>query len=518
MRVPVYRPQQTAPFGGSAGRIDPGAIAASGAALARGAAQVSDMAGDYAEKLQKAQRAIALTKATSSATRQIDDMTLDLEQQNDWQTGPARFDVGMQRIREQHLEKIEDPAVRAEFEGHFDRAVETRRVSFKRKMVDAMQKDGEASLLELLDTQSRSAAAAPNDLARENAMSGAARSIAEFRDANLIDPVKAVHLFKRFKSDVDEASVRTLMTADPDAALMALNDNNRFQGLQPERRAILADQATRRSDTLVRQRIAADEKAERHAARQLKDQQERNAADLWEQLFKGTLTFDALTARKRDLNQPDFTALGNALRGIEGKDDPAVLAGLLPRLDKEDIATEAAQYLGQGRLKNETYVSLVTKNRAALKDDQPASPYKSGRELVNVTLQPPEVLGAGAAQDAARAAQAQALVEFDNWATANPRAGRQETIEEAQGIIRRYQVIAFERMAIGVGLPRAYRGARADMTTEALDGAEQETIRQLDAKALSAEQASQELRKIESWREILARRPPPAAPKGGTKK
>lgn len=488
-------------------RIDPGTLAAPFAQLQRGAEQLGSDVDQFARVQQKARQAIELAKVSTAATRELDDLNLQLESEGDWQRGAARWAEGVKAIRARQAEAISEPSVKAQFELQFDQAAETRRVSLSRKLIDVMQKDGEASLLQTLDTQARAAAAAPNDVARQTAILAGGQAIANFRDARLIDPVRAVNLELKFKSDVDEAQARSLITADPQAALNALSDPQALPNLTPERRALLMDTATRRHDTETRQAIARAEHLERVAERELRKHGDEIAKDGWSRVHEGTLTFEWLQANRRTLSQGDYTALVKELRGDRGADDPTTVADLTARLAGEDIESDARRELQAGRLKTETYRSLVSQNRAALADDRPASPYKSGRELVNVTLRPPDVLGVGAAQDAARAAQAQALVEYDSWAAANPSADRAAHLEEAQNIIRRYQVVAFERMAIGVGLPRTYRGARQDLKLPDLDAAEQQTIQLLDARQLTADQAAQELRKIEAWREILARQP-----------
>lgn len=510
--------------------MDPG-IARLGA-VGREAADAGWAAGQAitlaVNKQQEARAAVELMKANTAATRELDDLSFNIEREGDWRAGAQRFDQGAQAAIAKHAQSIGDENTRTAFQAHAQSLAESRRVSLRNSLFRQEAGDAVAALDDTLEAQARTAAGAANPLVRDQAIASGAGAIKTLRDGGYIAPVEAGTKLRQFKSRIDETEIRSVLTEDPAAAVRVLNDPRMLPNMLPDKRVMLLDMAIRRQDSLVRAEEARQSRLDRDAERVLKQAGEDAAKDLWARWAKGgqlgagnvaqpALTVADIDARRKVLSQGDYTALVKQVRGDDGRDDKDTIAGLTLRLDREDVESDAYNALKRGDLTSTTYRDIVSKNRIALKDDRPASPYKSGRELVNTTLKPPELLGQGAAQDAARAAQAQALVEFDNWSDANKGASRAASIEEAQGIIRRYQVIQFDTMSLGVGLPRAYRGDRRAIAAGDLDVAERETLDGLDAGAVTKEQAAQELRKIGAWREILARKAAPAPGKGAAK-
>lgn len=277
--------------------------------------------------------------------------------------------------------------------------------------------------------------------------------------------------------------------------------------LDPKKRFDLYRQAQAKVEEQTRAQIAAQEKAERDAEKILKFEADEFAKEGWDRKAAGNLTVDWLQQNRSVFSEPDYRALLHAATSEDTIiEDNETVIDLRTRLDLEDVSVDAARALREKKIKVSTYTAIVGQNRSALKDDQPESPYKSGRELVRATLDPTNLV-TGAAAQIAKAGMANALSEFDDWSVANPKATRQEYQTEARAIIQRYQIVSYEQMSLSQGLPRMYRGTRGEMSVEALDAAESETIQQLDSGRLSEAQASQELQKIENWRAILRAKP-----------
>jgi hypothetical protein len=95
-------------------------------------------------------------------------------------------------------------------------------------------------------------------------------------------------------------------------------------------------------------------------------------------------------------------------------------------------------------------------------------------------------------------AQARALMEFDAWISANPKAQTADIFSEAQAVVGRCEAISLGDMKMATGLPRYYDGTRAAITLQALDAAEDQTVAALDAQTLTKVQTEQELQKIET--------------------
>lgn len=513
MKVPVYSAQLGQDPRGSGARIDARAGGLAAGAVAAGAAQLAGQFGAMAEAERRGRQAIELTRLDTAATREASELVLQLERDPDWSTGRERFDRGIEEIRARWGAQTGDGQVRQEFETRFGRFAEAQRATLGRKLLETGEKQAQGTLAEALDQYSRAAAFAANPLARQQALDDGGAAIERMREAGWIDGAAAVARLKAFRGKVDEAQVLGRLNANTEDATLAVIGELRggaFGNLDPvqtERLIKTAEaQATRLADRAARDQEKADRLA-RDAAKAEGDVLLKGIYDAHRQ----NQPIDALVAQARrhaGVTPAEYSGLLALQDGSDPKDDDrATLADIIPRLDREDVAADLARALRAGKIRGETYTSLMGQNRAALRDDKPASPYKSGRELVNLSLKPPEVLGSGAAQDAARFAQAEALAEFDSWFDANRAADRTAALDEARNVVQRYQAIAFDRMSIAMGLPRNFRGARAAVTPEALDAAERATLQQLDAGGLSRDMAAGELRKIEAWREILSRRP-----------
>mgnify|MGYP001607314373 CR=1 FL=1 len=281
-------------------------------------------------------------------------------------------------------------------------------------------------------------------------------------------------------------------------------------------RTKLLDTAQREVEQNIRFQIALEDRNNRLAEKVLRDQGDELAKEGWTRWKAGTLDMKWLNANRGALSQADHQALIHGLSDQDPvRENPETLSRLTRHLATDDpgeFETEASLALSSGQIKSSTYSELVSKNRAAAKDDRPASPYRSGRSYVDDTLRPPTILQ-GAAQDAASFAHANALSEFDDWAEANPRSTRAQTMDEARAIARRYQIIQFDQMSLGLGLPRFYSGQRALIAPIDLDAAETLTLRELDAGRLSQEQAQNELTKLGQWRSVLSKKPAPTVTK-----
>lgn len=233
---------------------------------------------------------------------------------------------------------------------------------------------------------------------------------------------------------------------------------------------------------------------------------------------EGKLTGDFIE-RARPFITPDaYKGLLKAMGPDAAEDDPAAVADLTKKIDTvtpDEFTKAATAYLGQNKLKTGTFISLSEKNRAASKDDQPASPYRSGRDLVKTTLEPGQLLS-GPAAAVARSAQAQALTEFDNWAQANPRATREDYQAQGQDIIKRYQVVPFDQMKLATGVSRYFGNkARDQVTAQDVDAAEEKLAADIQSGAMTKAQQEFEIRLLGNWREILAKEA--AQPKGNVR-
>ena len=327
----------------------------------------------------------------------------------------------------------------------------------------------------------------------------------------------------QFLDRVREARVLNLVRTDPEGAVQRLMDTNDrdFAGMDPAARERALRNAQGEVDRRLREDNARYDRQQREAEKRLQRDGEQQVKDAYAALDRdGTLAPAALDRLRRHggVSASEYRVLQKASRGeTADADDRQTVIDLtrdLHRLEPDDFERAASKALMGDKLKIETYRSLVGRNRELTREDRPSSPFRSGRELVTTTLDPGQIFQ-GPAAAIGRSAQAQAAAEFDNWAETNPKATRAEAMSQAQDIITRYQVIRFDQLEMGLGVPMFHRAARSALDLAALDRAEAATIQALDDKRITQAQADQEARKIEGWRAVLANKAA-AKPKPGT--
>jgi hypothetical protein len=281
-------------------------------------------------------------------------------------------------------------------------------------------------------------------------------------------PEQALQMKREFAHQYGVAATAAKIDTDPAGVIAELSNPNGtvYEFMRPAEREQLLRQARLGIQHLDRQVEVA-------AERERKAEGEERLKEIYSLSARGELRPVHIEAARPFISAAEYKNL--VIGPDKAQDDPGAMIDLTTRIDTEDpvsFAKSAATYLRNGQLKTSTYLSLSEKNRAASRDDRPASPYKSGREIVRVTLDPGQLLSGPAAQ-IARTAQQQALTEYDNWAAANSRAGRAEHLTEAQETVKRYQIVPFDQMKLATGLSR-YFGPRSReaVTSEDVDAAE----------------------------------------------
>lgn len=136
--------------------------------------------------------------------------------------------------------------------------------------------------------------------------------------SGVILPQEAEKKTQEFLSGLVEDEVQGVVYNSPDAALRLLQDDNYTKNMDPQTRTRLMDSAQRRQDTLIKQKIAAMEKAERDQERAFDDYQEANYAVGFQLITSGEMTYDQLDRWRAEgkIKGSDFVRLTGDLDAI----------------------------------------------------------------------------------------------------------------------------------------------------------------------------------------------------------
>ena len=503
-----------------------------GAEMARVGAQFSELGGqilasegrrraelrELEEKTKEAIARINEAKIVNDASSEINALASDLERDPDWQTASGRFAAGAKKIAEGHAKRFSaagpyfDPLSQQRFLVNIGKDVEGKRLGLSEKVFGKASVEAQAVIDQTIETaaQDRIRTDEAGQLEIDKRV---ASTISKMQGAGFLDPKKAGDEFRRYRQRTAEAQV----LADEDALGPAevvdrLRDLKQYPALDPAKRLTILDRLDRRAS-------AEADRAERRADAVLAKQGDDAAKELSAMMADGTLTRAEVDKRKRGLSPSEYRVFLKALEPDADKltDDPAEVLRLEPMLDRSDAGIELDKAFAGGRLKIETYRSMRERHRSYRADDVPFSPRRAGRDLLTVSLDPGQLGSESMIRQPLAIAQAEALVDFDAWVEASPKATRAEAVEKAREIRERYQNVAFDRMKIAMPKPYGFLGSKEQVTIDAVAGAKQRVLADLDAGRLSREAVAHELQRLDDWERALARAPGPAKPAGGPK-
>jgi len=472
--------------------------------LGSGIADFGASIAKVSQAAQDARRATAVKSATARATADLKAFVLDLEQDPDYQSYPDKFKARAEAALEAYGADLDDRG-KAEFRSNFEamalgQAYDARRLANKR-VVDAATADLDTSL----DTFAGVAAGASRPEDHDLAVAQAIGTIDDAAAGGIISAEEAGKRKRTFAGRLDEVEAMQQISADPDRAATMLVDPELFPNLDEKRRQTLLDTATRRSDALATKRRAEAERQDKLAEKRMKEDGDALLKTFYDSDSPSAAQLDALKNHP-GVSPAEYKGAVKLLEGGSKEDDTGFLLDVIPRLHTEDISRDLSEGLAAGKLKSDTYRTLMNQNKAALADDRPASPYKSGRDYVSNGLDPGQLGADPFVRAALTAAQTDALVDYDTWAAAHPDATFEQSIEQARAIRSQYQNVAFDQMSLALPRPRGFAGSKRDVTIEHVNAARRDLARRIQSGDLSDTEAAREIESLNTWEGVLARK------------
>lgn len=462
----------------------------------------------FAEKQVALRRQSDVASMTLEATKRLTDLELEFERDTDYRTAPQRFEQQSQQILAEITKGTADRTTLAAFQTEYLKLAMAKGVNVK-KSAWAKEKDAaQATLDESIETYARLYADAQNPVEKNLIRQQAEQTIIGSGEAGWITREEAGKRRRAFDSRATEAEIAR-MGRDPaqaEAIVQRLIAGD-FKGLDPVARERQIRTWQARADAHDRKAIAWAERADRIAERNMKKEADAAEKEFMDAALAGTLTIDMVQAKKNVMTSAAYRASIKLANGDDGETDPATYADLTMRLGSEDITADATRAFLAGRLKREQYSELVGKNRAALADTRPGTPYQTTRRDIIETLKPSE-LNYTPTQ---KALQQRAIQEFDDWALANPNATREQMQDQAEDIKRRHSQVQVREMYSATPLPRGYaldRDAvtqRPEQALEALKVAAEKLLADIDSGRIPEAQGAREAKDIQVLEEAARR-------------
>lgn len=449
-----------------------------------------------------------LAEAQSTFTNDLDRKRLELLQDPDIAGREAKF---QEYAKKRHAEIGEgmDGKTRATFTRAANPVADSYSVNVRHqartdnieKAVVGLRNSNDALVLKAGDAR--------NPVERGAIVGQIETNIQQAFDNGWLTPAQYESEKKQTLTKVDQAEALRLIRENPSGMIQQLAKSDFLPNLDPVARQNLIDKAGNeqlRRASLAYTQAARAEVAERRALRVQGTEAMKNIYDLNE---TGQLTEGVLQQYRPVLDETQWKAARGMLRGGAVEDSKDSLMVLETGIGTRDMTDSINGALAANRITMPTYRSLMSRNENALKDDQPASPYRRGREQLIEGLKPGALLS-GTAADLQRQALVAALREYDEFALGQGVQKIRETprlaLDRADDIRQRYAIVNFNQMTQALGVPRFVDKA-ADLVTEAdLMAAGRRVLEEFDRKGMSADERDIQLRKIEQWSEALKQR------------
>jgi hypothetical protein len=482
-----------------------------GAALTNLGDNASAMADQQARLTAQAANAQQLGAARVQAMSDLADLQAKYANDQDPATMAQRWAADADALQNGYKEKFGQTPIWGAFSQDFAQMRLRDRLDIQTNATKRVAVQGQAQLDSDLDGLAKLQAQTDDPVKQAQIRDIAATSIAEAVGAGYVNEVDAGKLQRSFVSRGDEAKADQAINQNPEAAPQLLADPKNFPNLDPVKREALIARATQHADALRSDRIRLTEKADRDAEKAMTKAGQDRAKQLWAMQADGTLTRDEIEQNRAILPLDEYKGL---LKTQDPKldpseDDPNTLDHLESLTDPQQLAAAATQAHDAGLLKNDTYRTYMDRSRKFQTDAANTGapkPYSAGNAMIRDTLNPGELVSGPAAQ-VARAGLANATAEYQSWFDAHPQASLAEAQLQAQQIIKRYQIVNYQQMAIANGRPIYYTGTVDAMKPADLDAAEDATLAARARGDFSAGQAALEITKIENWRTILNMKP-----------
>lgn len=501
-RSPMIVPASVGPGRGSAARF---VAETPNSQDARGQLLFTAKLGDIADTEATLQRMADVTERTSLLQNDLDRKRLELQADPDIAGREGKFQAYSKERHAQLSEGLDGKTALA-----FTQRVGPMADAMSTSVRHQARTDGvERAIVTLNQTNDAlvlKAGEARNPNERQALIDAMDGNIKEAFDKGWLTPAQYESARKATLTKVDQAEALRLIRENPGGMMQRLAKADFLPNLDPVARQNLIDKAG--NEQLRRANLAYTAEARREVAerRQLRISGTEAMKEIIDLKDKELLTEGEIMSRRGVLDETQWKAARQMLRGGATEDSRDSLMPLETGIGTRDMKNSINDAYGAGRITTSTYRSLMARNEAALKDDQPASPYKLGREQIIKGLEPGALLS-GPAADLQKQALVNALREYDEFARAQGPQKMAENpamvLDRTAEIRSRYSLIQFNQIGEAIGVPRFVDRPREQITEADLTAAGRRLLEEHARGLMSDDELNTQLKKIETWEELL---------------
>ncbi len=391
------------------------------------------------EDLYKRQAEADLYDRLGKATAEVSELELTLDRDQDFRTAPERFKTQAEAIQDKYLDGVTDNAVASAFKRQFGQIALAKSINVRKGSWKKEADYNVSSLDANLDTYATAAANAKNPAEAAIVEQQARLSIARMQANGWISAEDAGKRERTFLTKRDTATVLRDLSMDPAITASKLSlDASYAPNIDPVARERFVDQAFRRADANQRQHEAQVERERKARGDELmKEAVSRQAS--------GKLDRGYVEEIRSFIEPAEYKSLLAGLSGSDRKDDATAFATLehLVETNPAEARRMAFRFHENGLIRNETLSSINNRSRTLERQEGPKTEYERGRQFIADTLRPSPLVNdpAGAAR------YALAVREYDDFATANPKAADADLRAKADDIQKRYSLVDMAKLA-----------------------------------------------------------------------
>jgi len=325
-----------------------------------------------------------------------------------------------------------------------------------------------------------------------------------------IPPDKKIELTTWLRGGMAMESAKTKGEQDPYNTMVALTKadtgDSMLNRLTPEQR----DQVQDHILSVQRMQNAADEHQLVMADKARKDASDTLSKQGDDLLRRGAMSSKWLESNRDSMEPNEYRYFTRALSGEgDAPTNPRIYADLLTKAGEgQDVRDQARQALYGGQIKKEDFAKIdgmVTSERPGW--------YKRGVSYLSGALDPGQLNP----DPAAHLSRANAIDDWQSWATAHPQASDAEAKAEQQNLAQHYQIVNQSKSALLMRAPTYLVGTRLQPTDEAgkpdpmLKATAKRTLDALQRGDITQDEAQQQALLIAQYQKLATQQAAAAA-------